>query len=357
MRLNLLPFPEFFHPLGKVVSELPLTREGVKEIPASLLQQSPPNVFASIDMHDPDGSNPCRGLCGLLSATAFLDGSVKPHEETLSGRLVRQRALVKKDGGALGKPVLLTCRDLSKVWEQLTDHYESGEEHVLFPGYDTTYQLQSYSPKRTAANHKLDLSSINTLVIADGHHRAKTHAQLAAEGREDCAFIPVCIVPSSELSCGVFLRSIADFDGELSQLVEQLAPYFEVLPLATPFAPLVSGKWLMAYRGQYFSLRRRVDDPSFHTEAAWMVGVVLRDLFGIMDPRTDERLENKPVSVLRNGELEIEDTEVLSFTGSPVSEESFFREVNAGRIFPPKSTRFMPKVPSGLVVWKGGPPV
>jgi hypothetical protein len=37
--------------------------------------------------------------------------------------------------------------------------------------------------------------------------------------------------------------------------------------------------------------------------------------------------------------------------GFPLPEDQFFREIAADRCLPPKSTRFEPRVPSGLLVW------
>ena len=43
--------------------------------------------------------------------------------------------------------------------------------------------------------------------------------------------------------------------------------------------------------------------------------------------------------------------EKITLLGFPISRSRFFAEVAAGRVLPPKSTRFLPRIPSGLLVW------
>ena len=295
-----------------------------------------------------------RGICGLLPAEAFTGGRIRPHEKTLSARLHRQRELVATDRGALGKPILLTAENLDDMWTQRTDHLSQNDGEVSFDGNYSSYFLKELVANVEPRSLPIDLGKIGTLVIADGHHRAETHARLAAAGNARCAHVPVCLVDVRELTIGIFGRFLPTVADNIDDLLAKLERYFHVSPNTRPTAPIVDGTWLMTYHGRYYELtwKRR---PDSHTASDWMVGTVLKDIFGIDDPTDDPRLEHKAIDVRPDGLLELPDERTLSFCGASVSTDLFFREVGAGRTLPPKSTRFSPRIPSGLIVWKGCP--
>ena len=352
MSLYLTPFNRFYHPPAGDVVTLPITRDGVRQVPEGELVPSADDCLAELIMRSLVGERVSRCICGLVPAPAFLNGQIRGHERTLAARLHRQASLVKLDRGALGKPVLLTVRDLSPVLRTLDEQFTVRENTVRYRGQQTEYLLTERQPKPNSA-YTIDLSALGTVVIADGHHRAETHARLAAAGQRSCDEVPVCLVDIEQLTIGVFLRQFPTYEKSLGNLLYSLAPFFAVSRVDRPVAPTEPSNWLMTYRGSHYRLLRRQDDGAYATPMAWFVDEVLRTVFHVMNPSTSDTLESVAVDVLASGLLAIPDVQVLSFAGSPIGHEQFFAEVEAGRTFPPKSTRFIPRVPSGLVVWKG----
>ena len=352
MKLTLSPFPTIFHPPAGDHSELPITRDGVHAVPEGALVASERNVFAELLMTDLLSGSMTDGICGLVPASAFLDGTIRPHEKTLGPRLQRQERLVTADRGALGKPVLLTTRDDTGLWKQFGGLMrKTAAPYAQFNGQQTNYVLSKlHSP--TGAG--LDLSPLLPLVIADGHHRAATHAKLAASGLSTCALVPVCISDIRGLQINIFGRRMAGFDGPVDELLTKLARYFKIEELAKPSAPTQDSDWLLTYRGYHYQLTWHAEPEDYTTAAGWLMDTVLSGTFGITDVTNDARLEHIPVDVdAESGLLLLDDTKVLTICGSPVTRDQFFAEVEAGRTLPPKSTRFSPRIPSGLIVWKG----
>ena len=350
MKLTLSPFPTFFHPPAGEHTELPVTRDGVHGLPADALVASERNVFADLNMIELRTGAMLDGVCGLVPASAFMDGTIRPHEKTLSPRLQRQETLVAADRGALGKPVLLTTRDDTALWTQLGPLTRNTPD-VYFLGRNTHYYLSKIS---SATGAGLDLDLLSPLVIADGHHRAATHARLAAEGLTTCALVPVCIVDIRGLHINIFGRRLAGYDASPEELLASLAPYFTVTDVPAAKAPTEDGDWLLTYRNEHYALKWHQVPAGYTTAAGWLMDTVLRGAFGITNVTNDARLEHIPVDVNTDtGLLLLDNTESLTICGSPITREQFFAEVEAGRTLPPKSTRFSPRIPSGLLVWKG----
>ncbi len=351
--LSLIPFPQHFHPPFGVTESLPVCRNGVRNLPEGILQSFDQAAFAEIIIRRHANGAISRGICGLLPAAAFRDGRVKPHEQTLLSRLERQEELITEERGALGKPVLLTVASLKDWWTQQDKDSAPDGKDIEFEGEDNFYRLRTYLPKSKEPPTALSLDNLGTMVIADGHHRAATHARLDAAGVGFCKYIPVCIIGADELHVGIFARLIND-QRTLEELLPALSMFFNIEAIDAPLAPAAPGSWLLASGEQYFDLKRKEDSATSH-DADWLEHAVLPAVFGILDTRSDDRIKFKAVTDSVDGKVPLfPKPGRISLYSFPVTNDAFFAEVKAGRCFPPKSTRFEPRVPSGLVVWMPG---
>ena len=352
MSIKLHPFPSFLHPpFGASLSALPVTRDGVRLVPEGDLVATESPAFAELRIRSNPSQANSRGICGLLPASAFLDGTVRPHEKTLLARLGRQENTVLADGGALGKPVLLTVPSLQSFWQAMDREYASSKERAIFNGQNNDYELRPYQSSANGGANMVDLELPAPLVIADGHHRAETHARLSAAGETSCDFVPVCIIGADELTIGAFTRVITDMRAP-SALLPELGFFFEHERIAGPEAPTKPGEWLLVCKDACYRLTRKPDgDQSIDSE--WLDHTVLPRVFSITDTRADERIGFEPTPDPHGGTLEFpHKTGKVYLCGFPLPVDTFFAEVEAGHLLPPKSTRFEPRVPSGLVVWR-----
>jgi uncharacterized protein (DUF1015 family) len=320
-------------------------------VPVGELDATTVPSFAELFIRTNQRQAVSRGICGLLSAQAFLDGTVQPHEKTLLARLQRQEATVLVDGGALGKPVLLTVPSLRTFWEAADRSHACDENRTVFNGQNNEYVLRPYRLTDKQETDALELQFTGPLVIADGHHRAETHAQLSRRGEQSCDFIPVCIIGGDELTIGAFTRVISD-DRSPAALLPELGHFFEHQRLAGPEAPTKAGEWLLVCQDACYRLSRKPDgDKSIDSE--WLDRTVLPRVFSINDTRSDSHISFAPTPDEENGLLSFpHESGKVYLCGFPLPVNSFFEEVKAGHCLPPKSTRFEPRVPSGLLVWK-----
>jgi len=356
MPLELLPFPRYHRlSFGSVVGSLPITREGIRNLPANSFPGTSHNCYAHIRISRHPNGQESRGIGGLMHHSAFLDGSVRPHEKTLVSRLKRQEELVLPDQGALGKPILLTVPSLAAWWAKQDQHLDVSGACLQLVGQENSYTLRDFHFKSWHYEpgpppKSISLADLGTTVIADGHHRAETHARLGAAGVPGFEYVPVCIIGADELQIGVFARIITAecVGGNLMQALER---FFIITPIATPAAPKQVGEWLLCRKRKYFRLHCKVN-PAALTDVEWLNAIFLPQCYGITDVRTDDRITFDPIDDPVDGLIKDNFPEsATTLICHPLPRERFFTKVQAGQVLPPKSTRFEPRIPSGLIVW------
>ena len=204
------------------------------------------------------------------------------------------------------------------------------------------------------------------MYVADGHHRSAAATRVRAQrrqanpghtGEEGYNFFLAVIFPHDQMQILDYNRVLKDLNGrEPEAFLAQLRTSFELTPVASGrpgrqrcFGMYLAGKWyrLTAKAGTYAT-----DDPVQSLDVAILQDNLLGPVLGIGDPRKDERIDF--VGGIRGlGELErLVDSGrfAVAFAVHPTSIEQLFAVADAGRVMPPKSTWFEPKLRDGLII-------
>ena len=202
--------------------------------------------------------------------------------------------------------------------------------------------------------------------IADGHHRtasaAKVGQQMKAEnpshtGNEEYNFFLSVLFPTDELAIMDYNRVIKDLNGMRKELLlTGLAEKFTLTKIDSAAAkPQQLHDFAMYLDHQWYRLTAKeaayTTDPIGILDVSVLQHNVLEPLFGIMDQRTDKRIDF--VGGIRGlGQLErrVDSGEMaVAFALYPVSLQQLMDIADSGNVMPPKSTWFEPKLRDGLV--------
>ena len=219
-------------------------------------------------------------------------------------------------------------------------------------------------------------SGMDSLYIADGHHRAASAAAVALkrreqhpdyDGTEEFNYFMAVAFPQDQLMIYPYNRVMKNLNGLTDEEflaalpkqgfdVEQVSPKFTENE-RNKGAVTVRGKGEFAVylSGNWYRLRAHPeilkDDPVGVLESSLLQDHILEPILGVRDIRTDERMDF--VGGIRGFE-EIErrcqEDMKIGFALYPTSMDELFRVTDAGLVMPPKSTWFEPKLQSGLFV-------
>ncbi len=304
-----------------------------------------------------------RGVVCTTSIDEYINGTIKKHEFTRADKEHDRINHVDYCNANTG-PIFLACRDDENIKAVI-------DRAVLeTPVYDfvaddgirhTVYIVNDDDTKAIEEGFK----NVPALYIADGHHRnasavkvglKRREAKPGFTGDEEFNFYLSVVFCASELKILDYNRVVKDLNGNTSEeFMEKIKAKFDVSdgkaekPDEThTFGMYVDGKWYcLKAKGEIIP-----DDAVKSLDVSILQDNVLDEILGIKDPKTDKRIDFVGgIRGIKELERLVDGGEYkAAFAMYPTSVDELMKIADEGKIMPPKSTWFEPKLRSGLFV-------
>lgn len=205
---------------------------------------------------------------------------------------------------------------------------------------------------------RLFAGKVPATYIADGHHRAASAAKVsqALPGNEEAKFFLTTIFPASELAILDYNRLVKDLNGmDADDFISALQDDFTITQTMEPVKPAQLHEFGMYLDKQWYILTARRDtytnDPIGILDVTILSNNILNKLLDIRDQRTDKRIDFVGgIRGLKELEKRVDSGEMrVAFSLYPVTIQQLFDIADSGKVMPPKSTWFEPKLRDGLL--------
>ena len=315
---------------------------------------------------------PTNSFCGIISATSVEDyhnNIIKKHEGTLKKReLLFENYL--KNTGFNAEPVLLTYPDNDEITSVIKKYKAQRAEYEFSTTDKDSHLLWVVNDENDIERIIVAFKEIETLYIADGHHRSTSSCLLAERlakenpnhtGEEDYNFFMSYLLPESELSIYEFNRFIKDLNGlTADEFLIELDTFFRIENRHQElYKPKQKHHFSMYLNGEFYSLYLRKSNYNFtdalsKLDAQILYSTVLKPILGIKDIRNDSKIvysQDKSDSLELKTKVDSGDFKV-SFGMLPTTINELKEIVDAGLLMPPKTTYIEPKLRSGLTMYE-----
>lgn len=299
----------------------------------------------------------------------YMTGKIKKHELTRRDKEEDRMKHVRINNANI-EPVFFAFPD-NDVLQDIITKVTAGEPEYDFVAPDGFgHHFWVISDKATIQTITEEFAKMPSLYIADGHHRTAAAALVGNEkaknnpghrGDEEYNYFLAVAFPASHLKIIDYNRVVKDLNGlSEEQFIERLKDNFDVVDMGTEiyrparlhnFSLYLAGHWysLTPHEGTYND-----NDPIGCLDVTVSSDLILRDILGITDLRSDKRIDF--VGGIRGlGELKqrVDSGEMkVALALYPVSMKQLIDIADTGNIMPPKTTWFEPKLRSGLVIHK-----
>ncbi|MGN0349186.1 MAG: DUF1015 domain-containing protein [Roseburia sp.] len=307
------------------------------------------------------------GIVACAAIEDYLSGVIKKHENTRADKEEDRIRHVDACNAQTG-PIFLAYRADARIGE-LTKEVKQQEAEYDFVSEDgIRHRVFVIGNEALIAEIERVFAGIDSIYIADGHHRAASAVKVglkrreqnpSSTGEEEFNYFLSVLFPDEELMILDYNRLVRDLNGySAEEFYQEVSRRFEVTALENneEKRPGKRGCFTMYLEGRWFLCRIKPEDRKPQDVVADLDVSVLQDrllfpVLGICDPRTDKRIDF--VGGIRGmEELERRCNEdcAVAFAMYPTSIGELFAVADAGRLMPPKSTWFEPKLRSGLLI-------
>lgn len=310
------------------------------------------------------------GLVLCAHIDDYANGTIKRHELTRKEKEDDRMVHIRIQNANI-EPVFFAYKDNAELDKIVSAKVKEEPEYKFTDENDFGHSFWVIDDDATIHRiTELFTSKVEAFYVADGHHRTAAAARVGAEkkaqnpdhkGTEEYNYFMAVCFPESQLKILDYNRVVKDLNGlSPEQFIEALRKDFDVKEEGTAeFRPRHLHEFSMYLGGKWYSLEAkpgRFDDkdPIGVLDVTVLSNLVLDKILGIKDLRTDKRIDF--VGGIRGlGELSrrVDSGEMkVAFALYPVSMEQLIAIADSGKIMPPKTTWFEPKLRSGLAIHK-----
>ena len=309
------------------------------------------------------------GLAGCCSIDDYLNDVVKKHELTREDKEQDRIRHVDVCDANTG-PIYLACKYPQELLDLMTQWKEAHEPVYDFVADDEighrVWVIDGEKEKQIIADRFADIPAV---YIADGHHRAASAVKVGLKrrlehpdykGDEEFNFFLSVVFPYDQLTILAYNRVVHDLNGmDEHAYIASLKFNFELMLMpGFPCKPVEKHCIGMYTGGQWYHLKAWEDiykdkDVVGQLDVSILQDKVLSPILGIGDPRTDKRIRFVGGSHKLTELAQLADaTGGVAFAMYPTSMEDLMKIADEGKLMPPKSTWFEPKLRSGLFIHK-----
>ena len=312
------------------------------------------------------GTHTQYGLVGCASVDEYWNDTIKKHELTRKDKEEDRCTHVRVTNAHSG-PIFLTYRDNSEINTIVANVTSQPPENDHVALDDIRHQ--SWVIKDAGIITKISslFKTIPYLYIADGHHRSAAAARVGRErakmnpqhhGDEEYNFFLAVYFPASQLRIMDYNRLAKDLNGMTQEeFFVKLQTNFNIVESLVQVKPAKKGDFGLYLERKWYTLStgpalQNLSDPVLRLDVSVLQNHILDPILGIKDPRVDKRIDfvggirglNELERRVDSGKMKI------AFTLYPTSVAELMAIADDGKVMPPKSTWFEPKLRDGLFV-------
>lgn len=304
------------------------------------------------------------GIVACASIDDYLNNVIKKHENTRADKEVDRITHVDTLSAQTG-PIFLAYRADSVINDAVKKTKENKALYDFISPDGIRHQVWKMTDITLVENVRKAFEGIDSVYIADGHHRAASAVKVGLKrrrenpgytGNEEFNYFLSVLFPDEELMILPYNRVVKDLNGYTQEeFLNKIKEKFNIAESDRQVSPDKKGTFGMYLGGKWYKLTAHKDimsdDPVDGLDVAVLQDNLLAPVLGIGDPKTDKRIDF--VGGIRGlSELEKRCREdcVVAFSMYATSIAELFAVADAGKLMPPKSTWFEPKLRSGLFI-------
>ena len=315
------------------------------------------------------GGRSQTGLVACAAVDDYVNNVIKKHENTREDKEIDRITHVDTCGAQTG-PIFLAYRSQQTI-NEIVARIQETEPLYDFTAIDgITHKVWKIADKSDVTEIKKSFQGVDSIYIADGHHRAASAVKVGLKrreenphhnGSEEYNYFLSVLFPHDQLMIMDYNRTVKDLNGLTEEdFLQKVQEHFRLEKEDKPVKPESKGTFGMYVGKQWYRLTAvpalyEGKDAVGSLDVSVLQDYLLGPILGIGDPRTDARIDFVGgIRGLSELEKRADEDMTISFSMFPTSITELFDVADQNLLMPPKSTWFEPKLRSGLFIHEIG---
>lgn len=305
------------------------------------------------------------GIVACASIDDYQNNVIKKHEKTRADKEADRIHHVDACDAQTG-PIFLAYRSREAVDSIVAEMKKEAPLYDFTASDGVRHTVWRIADREKVASLQQAFGGMDSIYIADGHHRAASAVRVGLmrreakpdyTGEEEFNYFLSVLFPDDQLMIMDYNRVVKDLNGHsIEEFLRLTGESYNIEKLgAEAYRPMKPHEAGMYLDGCWYRLTAKPEilseDPVEGLDVSLLQKYLLTPVLGIGDPKTDKRIDF--VGGIRGlAELEKRANEDMkvAFAMYPTSISQLFDVADAGLLMPPKSTWFEPKLRSGLFI-------
>ena len=308
------------------------------------------------------------GLVGCTSIDDYMNNIIKKHENTREDKEQDRINHVDYCNANTG-PIFLTYRSrktINDIVERWMTEHKAVYDFLSEDGISHSAWIIDDDAVIDLLQNEFKI--VDCLYIADGHHRSASAVKVGLKrreqfpdykGEEEFNFFLSVLFPDEQLHIMDYNRVVKDLNGKTEEdFMKDVGDKFTIEPYngEGPFKPVEKHTFGMYINGKWYKVKAKPGtydekDPVNRLDVSILQNNLLNPILGIADPRTDKRIDFiGGIRGLEELEKRVDNGMKVAFSMFPTTIDDLMFIADAGKVMPPKSTWFEPKLRSGLFI-------
>ena len=244
------------------------------------------------------------GIVACASIDDYLNNVIKKHENTRADKEVDRITHVDTLSAQTG-PIFLAYRADSVINDAVKKTKENKALYDFISPDGIRHQVWKMTDITLVENVRKAFEGIDSVYIADGHHRAASAVKVGLKrrrenpgytGNEEFNYFLSVLFPDEELMILPYNRVVKDLNGYTQEeFLNKIKEKFDIAESDRQVSPDKKGTFGMYLGGKWYKLTAHKDimsdDPVDGLDVAVLQDNLLAPVLGIGDPKTDKRID------------------------------------------------------------------
>lgn len=307
------------------------------------------------------------GIGACASVDDYENQVIKKHENTRADKEADRIRHVDVCSAQTG-PIFLAYRSRAGIEQEVCKAMQKQPVYDFIAEDGIAHRVWVIDEPDSVERIRQEFEQVQSVYIADGHHRCASAVRVSQmrreanpdyTGEEEFNYFLSVLFPDDQLLIMDYNRVVKSLNGySRAEFLEKVQGIFETERMGSePYHPRQKGEIGMYLKDTWYRLKvkeeRYTGDPVADLDVAILQRDLLEPVLGILDPKVDQRIDFVGgIRGLPELERRVHTDAMAAFAMYPTDIHELFAVSDAGKLMPPKSTWFEPKLRSGILIHK-----